>query len=50
MINKEVTIKLKTFVANLASKVLTSIAKKFVVTGCFMGCHRPETPEELLRS
>jgi cyclic lactone autoinducer peptide len=38
---------LKTLVAKMAHDFLTFVAKKLVITGCFIGCHRPEAPEEL---
>lgn len=38
---------MKTMAAKLANTVLTSIAKKLVLTNCIVICHRPEAPEEL---
>jgi cyclic lactone autoinducer peptide len=37
----------KGFLANVANKAFTGIAKKLAVTGCWLGCYRPEAPEEL---
>ncbi|MFF2481007.1 cyclic lactone autoinducer peptide [Paenibacillus sp. NPDC058071] len=38
---------MKTFVAQLANKALTSVANVLVKTNCVFICHRPEAPEEL---
>nr|WP_275901654.1 cyclic lactone autoinducer peptide [Paenibacillus sp. SYP-B3998] len=28
---------------------MTFIASKLVITGCWIGCHRPEAPDELFK-
>lgn len=38
---------MKSFLAKIAGKGLTLVAKKIVVTNCLYLCHRPEAPEEL---
>ncbi|NEW05970.1 cyclic lactone autoinducer peptide [Paenibacillus sp. SYP-B3998] len=40
---------MKTLVARFAHDALTFIASKLVITGCWIGCHRPEAPDELFK-
>jgi cyclic lactone autoinducer peptide len=39
---------MKYYIAKLADKVLTFVAKKQALTGCFVICNSQEIPEELL--
>ncbi|WP_248924808.1 cyclic lactone autoinducer peptide [Paenibacillus hamazuiensis] len=40
---------MKTLAINILNKGLTALAKKLVLTNCAGICHRPETPQELLK-
>ncbi|WP_350340487.1 cyclic lactone autoinducer peptide [Paenibacillus hexagrammi] len=38
---------MKTFIANLANRLLNASARKQAKTGCFFSCYEQELPEEL---